>query len=345
MRRSPPKSKSQNKAVDLHRTSVVADLHVDTLISNAICGYDLTKRHRNPVPLSPFFFHADLPRVRDAGVDIWGLGLVVSPLFSKKKRFARIRGRLEHLNGVCEKTSGFYVIRTRKDLERGLSEGHVGALPGLEGAHPVGGDLGLVRELFDLGMRYLTLAHFSSNEACHCAMGLGSRRGRGEGLSDFGRKLVDEIHRLGVVLDLAHVNRVGFMEACGRSERPVFVSHTGVCGVHKTWRNIDDEQIEAVAKTGGVVGIMFSPKFLTGSNFAPLQAVADHILHVVKVGGPDCAAYGSDMDGWLTTMPRGFDDMADLPKVTALLLDSGLPEKDVKKIIGGNVKRVLCAVL
>ncbi|MCZ7583096.1 MAG: dipeptidase [Deltaproteobacteria bacterium] len=334
------------RARALHASSVVADLHIDTLLSHELFGYDMTRRHRNRVPFSPLVWQADIPRAHDAKLDIWGMGLVTKQRGDKEALFTRIRRQLQYLDRVCTDTGLIRVLRTRADLQEALAAGTIGAFPGIEGAHAIGGDLDRLREAFDLGMRYFTLAHFTNNEACRCSMGWGNLRADPTGgLSEFGRRLVDEIHRLGVVLDLSHVNREGFLDACERSDVPVMVTHTGVRGVHEHWRNIDDEQIEAVAKTGGVVGIMFAPNFLTGKFVCDLQAVADHILHVVKVAGAEHAAYGSDMDGWLWTMPRGFSDLADLPRVTALLLDAGLTDDQVRGIIGGNVKRVLDIVL
>ncbi len=333
------------RALALHRKHVVADLHVDTLLAHDLLGYDMTKRHRCPLPFSPLVGHADIPRARDAGLSIWGLGLVCSPRPRPDVRFARIRRQMDYLHRVCEqRPKDIAVIRGRRSMNDILSSNRIGAFCGIEGAHAVSGSLDRLREAHDMGVRYFTLAHFSDNEAASCAFGWGSRTRRRDGLTDFGRRLVDEVQRMGMVLDLAHVNKAGFMEACTRSERPVIVSHTGISGVKRSWRNIDDEQIEAVARTGGVVGVIFGPQFLARSPFASLDAVVAHILHVVRVTGADHVAYGSDMDGWLTTMPRGFADMADLPKVTALLLDAGLPEADVVKIMGGNVKRVLEAL-
>jgi membrane dipeptidase len=267
---------------------------------------------------------------------------VCSPVRSPKARAKTIRRQLEYLQSVCDRhPDRIYAIRDAAALAVGLERGTLGAFPGIEGAHALGGDLDNLRVFYELGARYLTFAHFSGNEACQCAMGLGSSKGREQGLTDFGRRLLDECTRLGVVIDAAHVNKKGFMEICERAERPVIVSHTGVTGVKKIWRNIDDEQIEAVAKTGGVVGIIFGPQFVGRSWLDDARCVAEHILHVVQVAGADHAAYGSDIDGWLWTMPKGLYGIDELPNVTALLLAAGLDEGDVKKIIGGNVKTVL----
>ncbi len=343
---SPESSPSLERARELHRSSVVADLHIDILLTHDLLGYDIAKRHRNVVPRAPLVWQADLPRFRDAGIDIQGLGLVCSPLSSPRQRAGKIRRQLEYLHRVCDTHPGeIHVIRDRASLRDGLAAGRIGAFCGIEGAHALGGRIELLPMFHELGVRYMTFAHFSGNEACECAMGLGSRSGRDKGLTDFGRALLAECERLGIVVDLAHVNKRGFMEACAIAQKPVIVSHTGVTGVKNIWRNIDDEQIEAVAKNGGVIGVIFGPQFTGRTVFDDLWCVARHILHIVRVAGADHAAYGSDIDGWLWTMPAGMRGIDDLPRLTALLLDAGLDESDVKKIIGGNVARVVeCAL-
>ncbi len=341
-----PSQQALARASLLHQQCIVADLHSDTLLLHELFGYDISKRHRNRVPLSPFVCHMDLPRNREAGLDIWGMGLVCSPKSSPKRRMGGILRLLGYLRRVCEdRPDEICLIESAKALKDGLKRGAMCALPGIEGAHAIAGNMDNFHEAREMGMRYFTLSHFSNNEAACCAMGLGSRKTAHVGLTDFGRKLVDEIHKRQIILDLAHINKPGFMEACERSERPVIVSHTGVSGVRPMWRNIDDEQIEAVAKTGGVVGIIFGPQFLSPIPVGPLGDLVKHILHVVKVAGADHVAYGSDLDGWLWTHPVGFNDITDLPKITALLLDAGVGEDDVKKIIGGNVQRVIGKVL
>jgi len=141
----------------------------------------------------------------------------------------------------------------------------------------------------------------------------------------------------GVIVDLAHINRKGFFDALAASSKPPIVSHTGVAGVRRHWRNIDDEQIRAVAERGGVVGIIFAPRYLGGDD---LGAVCDHIQHIIKVAGEGVPSLGSDFDGAVRP-PRGLEDVAALPRLTAALLDRGLSREAVKKLLGENALRVL----
>jgi membrane dipeptidase len=143
-----------------------------------------------------------------------------------------------------------------------------------------------------------------------------------------------------VIVDLAHINRRGFLDATALISRPPMVSHTGVLGVHQHWRNIDDEQLRAVADKGGCVGVIFARRYL-GS--ASIDAVVDHLLHIVDVAGDDLPALGSDFDGFVVP-PEGLEDVAALPNLTVALSRRGVAPRVLEKILGGNVLRVLDAV-
>jgi membrane dipeptidase len=150
-------------------------------------------------------------------------------------------------------------------------------------------------------------------------------------------ELVERCEASSVIVDLAHVNRRGFLDACRQAKRPPIVSHTGVVSAHAHWRNIDDEQLRAVADKGGVVGIIFCPRFLGGSG---VDAVVRHIMHVVDVAGEDTAALGSDWDGFIVPTPD-LRDAARLPLLTDALLAAGLREPAIAKILRHNALRVL----
>ena len=140
-----------------------------------------------------------------------------------------------------------------------------------------------------------------------------------------------------MIVDLAHVNKRGFLDACARATRPPIVSHTGVLGAFDHWRNIDDEQLRALADRGGVAGVIFCPRYLGGDGLAP---VVKHMQHILDVVGEDACALGSDWDGMIVPThelrdPRG------LPDLTSALLAAGISEQAVGKILRDNVLRVL----
>jgi membrane dipeptidase len=143
-----------------------------------------------------------------------------------------------------------------------------------------------------------------------------------------------------VVVDLAHINRKGFFDVLAVSTAPPMVTHTGVSGVHPHWRNIDDEQIRAVADKGGCVGIIFAKRFLGGKS---VEAVVDHLCHVIDVAGEDVPALGSDFDGFVIP-PTGLEDVSCMPNLTVALSRRGVPVRVLEKLLGGNVLRVLESV-
>jgi membrane dipeptidase len=332
------------RALRLHRETPVADLHVDCLLTHQLFGYDLTRRHRAWIPRSPFIGHYDLPRARDGGVQIWGLGLVAYPWPATRRRAALVDGQLDYLLHLeTEHPATLFRITDAAALERGLAAGRIGALPGIEGAHIIGGDLGLFEHFVTRGIRYFGLTHFSSNEAASCAAGL--RSSTTAGLTAFGRRLVERIEQAHLLLDLAHLNKPGFMEACAMLSTPPIVSHTGLSGLFPHWRNIDDEQLEAVARLGGVVGVIAGPRFLGGGYLGTLELMADAAEHVRRVVGVRHVALGSDMDGWIEALPAGLGDATGWPRLTEILIRRGWSDEELAAFLGDNVRRVLHAVL
>jgi len=226
-------------------------------------------------------------------------------------------------------------VRTALELETARAQGKVGALLGIEGGHALEGSLRTLDHFARRGVRYLGLCHFSSNELCFPAYGRG--RDDDAGLTPFGRDVVKRCEDLGVIVDLAHINRKGFLEACAMAKRPPIVSHTGVIGAFQHWRNIDDDQLRAIADKGGVVGVIFCPKFLGGDGLEP---VVRHLLHIINVCGEDAPALGSDWDGFIVPT-NDLCDAAHLPLLTDALLQAKMPEQTIAKILRTNGLRVL----
>ncbi len=220
-------------------------------------------------------------------------------------------------------------------MEAARAEGRLGALLGIEGAHALEGDLDKVDEFARRGVRYLGFLHFSANDAGYPAYGRGRRDE--DGLTRWGHELVKSCEASGVIVDLAHINRQGFLDACREARRPVIVSHTGVRGAFEHWRNIDDDQLRAVADRGGCVGVIFCPRYVGGDGLGP---VVRHIRHVFDVAGEDTPALGSDWDGFIIPT-QALKDPLGLPLLVDALLSEGLPERAIGKILRGNVMRVL----
>ncbi len=325
------------EAQALHREYPPIDLHADTLIWSRLLGYDLQARHEPPLWRSAFAGHVDVPRLRDAAMGAQFFGLVSLPV--ARGMHGRSRTVNEQVDLLVESAArsprDLRLVRTAGELEACRREGVIGALLGIEGAHALEGDLDRVQDYARRGVRYLGLLHFSANEAGYPAYGLG--RSDGDGLTPFGFELVRRCEAAGVLVDLTHINRRGFLDACAVAVKPPIVSHTGVLGAYQHWRNIDDDQLRAVADKGGVVGVMFYPRYLGGDG---LDAVVKHLKHILDVAGDDAPALGSDWDGMIVPT-RELRDPRGLPLLTDAMLKARIAPSVVGKILRGNVMRVL----
>jgi membrane dipeptidase len=323
----------------LHAAYPAIDLHADTLMWTRWVGYDIHARHEPPLWRAAFGGHVDVPRMREGGMGAQFFGLVSVPFAARIRGTARIiHEQIDALEeAIARQPSEMRLVRTAAELERCERDGAIGALLGIEGAHALEGDLDNVDVFGRRGVRYLGLLHFSANEAGYPAYGRG--RSDGEGLTPWGFDLVRRCEAAGILVDLAHLNRRGFLDACAVATRPPIVSHTGVLGAFEHWRNISDEQLRAVADKGGVVGVIFCPRYVGGDGLEP---VIKHMRHILDVVGEDTPALGSDWDGFIVPT-RQLADPRGLPLLTDALLQAGLSDRVVAKILRSNALRVLQA--
>ncbi len=337
------------RAADLHHSSFVVDLHADSLLWNrdlarrsSVGAVDLPRLREGHVGLqvltivSRFPIGANLERTNPRGGDLITLlavtnGWPVSTYASRTERALYQGRKLERLAAADPR---LLLIRSRSDLEA-LEKRHredpevVGALLGIEGAHALDGDLANLDRLFAAGLRLVGLAHFFDNEFAGSAHGL--EKG---GLTDLGRRLVAEIERRGLVLDLAHCSEATIRDALALARRPPVVSHTGVKGTCPNPRNLSDDQVRAVAAAGGVVGIGYWDTAVCGTGLADIVRAMRHVALLV---GDDHVGLGSDFDG---AVAQPFDT-AGLPSLTQALLDGGFGDDSVRKILGANALRVI----
>jgi len=319
----------------MHDAHPAIDLHADTLMWSRWIGYDLGVRHRPVLPRSAFLGHVDVPRLAEGGIGGQFFGLVSLPIAGRGEGRV-IDEQIDVLEAhIASGARRLRIVTNADELERCRQEGATGALLGIEGAHALEGRLDRIEHFARRGVRYLGFLHFSANEAGYPAYGRGRRDA--EGLTPWGRELLRRCEASSVLVDLAHMNRRGFLESCAMATRPVIVSHTGVTGAHPHWRNIDDEQLRAVARTGGIVGIIFVPRYLGGDS---LEDVVRHIVHVIDVAGEDAPALGSDWDG-MVIPTRDLRDASRLPILTDALLAAKIPDATVAKILRHNALRVL----
>ncbi|HEY5148111.1 MAG TPA: dipeptidase [Polyangiaceae bacterium] len=329
-------TRGSEQARALHDEHPAIDLHADTLMWSRWLGYDLHVAHEPPLPRAAFGGHIDLPRMREGGVGAQFFGLVSLPIAERARGPGRaVHEQIDVLVETIARRPGLRLARTASDIEACARDGVIAALLGIEGAHALEGDLDQVEVFARRGVRYLGLMHFSSNQAGFPAYGLG--RHDTDGLTPWGYDLVRRCEAADVIVDLAHINRRGFLDACAVATRPPIVSHTGVLGAFEHWRNIDDAQLRAVADKGGIVGVIFYPRYLGGDGLEP---VVKHLLHIINVVGEDTPALGSDWDGFIVPT-RPLRDPRGLPLLTDALLSAGVSERVVRKILRGNAMRVL----
>ena len=329
-----------DEARALHAEFPVIDLHADTAKLMDKVGYDLAARHARVVPKrANMIGHVDLPRLREGGV--------AGQFFAFWTWPKRLPGMPDHMRSVLDQLDALDKAieqnpndlawaRTGADVRAAKAAGKVAVLGGIEGGHALGGRVDAIEMFARRGVRYLGPLHLWPN-----ALGGTSRKPDVDvGLTDHGREVVRECERCGVIVDLAHINRRGYYEVLELTKLPVMVTHTGVSGVTPMWRNLDDDQLRAVAQRGGCVGVIFARQFLGG---ASIDDVVAHVEHVIAVAGEDAPALGSDFDGFVVP-PEGLEDIAALPNLTVALSRRGIPPRVLEKILGGNVLRVLDAV-
>ena len=326
-------------ARDVHDASLVADLHIDTFLLEQLFGYDIRRRHTGALPFAAIGRHVDLPRLREGGVSMAVFGVVIQYWGSGERRRRATREYIARFRRVLEEPASRVVLAD--DLESAAAarrDGKIAACLGIEGAHALGGDASFLAECRDLGVRSLGLSHFANNEAATCGVGRGADLTTG--LTGHGRDLVDAANRLGVVLDLAHLNKAGFLEVCRRSQAPVLVSHAAVYARHASRRNVDDEMLKALAGVNGTIGIIFAPQWLNRGMFQTAEEIILHAEHVRDLVGPDHVSLGSDFDGFVSGLPVDLRGAEDYPVLTEWMLRRGWKEEHVRKALGLNALRV-----
>jgi membrane dipeptidase len=325
-------------ALALHHDALVVDAHADLLWKVAEDGRDLASR------LS--IGHADLPRLREGGVDLQVFAVFVEPGKGKPDDLAEA-DRAFDLFDDLERRAGNALrrVRRRGDLPTLGDRTPLRALLGVEGAHMVGPDLSRLHAFFDRGVRLVTLTWNPVNpwaDGCQPAPGDVLHGG----LSPLGRERVAEMERLGMIVDLSHASPQTFDDALALTRRPPIASHSCAAALRRHPRNLGDDQLRALARRGGVVGINFFPTFLSDGDASEVdvETLVAHVEHVVRCCGEDHVGLGSDFDG-IPSTPRGLEDVTRLPRITEAVLRRGWEERAVRKLLGENFLRVFREVL
>lgn len=332
-RRSP-----SSAALALLRASEVVDLHVDSFIWTRIFGYDLNSRHGRGLFGGRFFSQFDLPRAADGGWTGAMWSITTNPLRSAAGRARALARNVARLSQQLEAQNRARVVRTAAQFRQARAEGLHAALLAVQGGNAFDRDSTVLESG---AISRVTLVHMTSSRVGATSSPL--RLGRDTGLGPLGAALVERLNASRTFVDLAHISRRGFFEAAELHDKtqPLIVTHTGLSGVHASWRNLDDAQLKRVADTGGVIGVVFHGEYLSGRFWGgPLEAVVAHLAHVVRVAGEDAAALGSDWDGMIIP-PAELRSCEQLPLLVQALLDHGLSERAIQKLLGENFLRAL----
>ena len=341
------------EAEALHRTLLVADLHADTvlwgrnILAPSKAGHiDLPRLVEGNVGIQAFTVFSTIPRNlnidrNDDTTDLvpyigilqgWPLKTLGSPKRVALYQASRLQKFVDQSNG------GLVLLRTRGDLANFLAQRKSGshvvaALLGTEGAQPLEGNLANLDALYAAGFRMMSPAHFTDTAVGGSAAGVGKG-----GLTPLGREWVKQMEAHGMLIDVSHASAATLHDVTSLATKPVVVSHTGVKGVCNNNRNLDDDQLRAVAATGGVIGVGFWDVATCGTD---AKAIATAIRCTVGVVGAEHVALGSDFDGAVT---EPFDSSG-LALITEALMQQGVSEHDIRLIMGENVARVLSQVL
>ena len=315
---------------ELHFDSIVFDAHCDFLYETVHDGRPFDQRLR--------VGRVDLPRLMAGGVTaqvfaIWDYWAELPAEQGPTLQALSQVGAFYRMADLCPDR---FVPATRSaEVERAKAEGKVAGILGLEGAEPLAGKLGLLRTFYQLGVRNLGLTWNYRNQA-----GDGVGVADPGGLTDFGRALVREAERLGMMVDIAHLPPRGVEDVLEVAQGPVIDSHANAYALCGHPRNLSDAQLEAVADSGGVVCVVFVPKFITpGAAQASLDGLLDHIDYIAGRIGVDHVGLGSDFDGY-EGETLGLEDASCLPRLTAGLVARGYDETSVRQILGLNLLRV-----
>lgn len=287
--------------------------------------------------------HLDLERIKKAGSGSWVqfFAAFISPEYVQAYALKRALQIIEKIYREIESNKDMVMLcRNYNNVEQALSNNLTAGIISIEGGEALQGDLSVLRCLYRLGVRSICLTWNNRNEL---ADGV-SDDITGGGLTRFGREAVKEMNSLGMLVDISHIAEKGFWDVMKITQSPVIASHSNAKKICNHRRNLTDEQILAVKKNGGVIGINLYPYFLNNSATASLKDVIKHIEYITSLAGCDNIGIGADFDG-IESTPSDITGVQDIPVIINELLRMNYSQKSVEKIAGGNFIRVIKQVL
>jgi membrane dipeptidase len=340
-----PHKISDAEVVRVHKSALLIDTHDD--IANEQAGDDRQAAGFD-IGIAAPKAHTDLARLKQGGVGAVFFVSYVAGKYAGNGAYDRGMSFVDsiHHDVVERYPNDFALARTAAEIEAAHKRGKIAALIGLEGGHAIEDNLDKLREFYRRDVRYMTLTHTNTNNWADSSGDTNkSEVKHHNGLTDFGKDVVREMNRLGMMVDISHTADKTFWDALEVSRAPIIASHSNARALANVPRNMTDEMIVALAKKGGVIQVNFNCPFLTTQK-PPHATVADvvaHIDHIRKITSIDAIGIGSDFDG-IECTPQGLEDVSKFPSLTRALLEKGYSASDIRKIYGGNILRVMKAV-
>ncbi len=325
---------SYRRACDVHSQVLTLDSHVDTpMFFSEGVRFD----HRDPK------VKVDMHKLTEGRMD----SVIMAAYLRQEERSEeghraateKARSLLMQIKEMVEGVRGAQIAYTPKDAFRIKSRGQKAIFLGIENGYAIGHDLSLVEDFRRMGVAYMTLCHNGDNDICDSASRSNGEHG---GLSAFGRDVVREMNRVGMMVDLSHAAESTFYDVLDVSREPVICSHSSSRLLCDHPRNLTDDQLRAIAEVGGVAQATFYPGFLRTDGEATIKDAVRHILHMIDVAGVDHVGVGSDFDG--DGGVPGLNDESEMINLTRRLMAEGFGPTVLKKIWGGNIVRVMSQV-
>lgn len=336
-------SKLDRQVAAITKSAILIDTHND-IPSFTIDGEDIGNAPKR---------YTDIPRLRKGGVGAIFFSVFVDAKYVEGNHSAN--RALQMIDTVyhdilARYPETFTLALTADDIVRAHRHHKIAGLMGIEGGHAIEDSTRLLRDYYRLGVRYMTLTHFNTNNWADSSGDINNPNlQHHNGLTPFGKDVVREMNRLGMMVDISHVSDKTFYDALATSQAPILASHSAARAVTNVPRNMTDDMIKALAAKGGVIQIniycsFISQKAADAPKDSPVRATLDdvvaHIDHVRQIAGIDSIGLGTDFDG-ITCAPVGLDDVSMFPNLTRALLEKGYSPSDIKKIYGGNTLRLM----
>ena len=332
---------------DIHQKAFTVDAHFDLTFDLA------NRRERGEKKVIETHF---LPNFKAGGFDLIVSAIFIHDFFLPEMGLRRALDQISFLHQEIEETPGkFRICRSTKEALAAKDLGETAIFLSLEGAEPLQNDIKLLRIFYELGIRGLGLVWSRRNYAGDGALFEKTREGRKGGLTSFGVKLIEEAERLGILIDVSHLNDEGFWDALGIATKPVVASHSNCRILSDSMRNLTDEQIKAVAENGGVIG-MNSVSVFNNKDKKEITAadMADHVEHIAVIAGIKHVGIGFDICNSFKDYLRigehfpAYDvikDHAHLHEFTGALIKKGFSDHDIVAVLGGNFMRVFAETI